>query len=99
KGKNVAPSLTNAGVEGIRLALIWLEQITEATGVSGAEVSYDGGGLVARIVVDYQDLPLNRLGSVEAATLLRAFSKVRQRLYVHKMTVMFTCSVTPHGTA
>jgi len=38
-------------------------------------------------------------GSVEAATLLRAFSKVRQRLYVHKMTVMFTGSVTapyPH---
>src|ERR1017187_8328515 len=62
KGKNVAPSLTNAGVEGIRLSLIRLEQITEATGVSGAEVSYDGGGLVARIVVDYQDLPLNRLG-------------------------------------
>jgi hypothetical protein len=61
KSQDVAPSLANSCVEGIRLARLRLKQMAEAAGISAAKIVDYLSGLVAAIVVHNQNFPLDRL--------------------------------------
>jgi hypothetical protein len=52
ESKHVSPSMHNSGVQGVRFARSWLENVSKNSGVSPAETFNHLTRLVSRVVVD-----------------------------------------------
>lgn len=80
----------DSAVDGMRIALLRFKQIAEPT----AKPAEEAPSTTSR-VLSFELLPTastfhsSESGSVKALALSRAFAKLWQRLYVHKMTVIF----------
>ena len=89
EGQHIAPCFSNARVEGIRFSLLGLKQIPEAAGVALAVLLHHSRVRSRELLSTTRISHATDWGSVEAATLSSAFAKLMERLYVHRITVMF----------
>ncbi len=67
ESQDIAPSLSNPRVEGIRFAWLWFKQIAEATWVAAGELLHYLSGLIVRVIIHHQNLPVNGFRNRQAS--------------------------------
>ena len=74
--EDIARSLSDSRVAGVGMALLRLKQVTEATRVLADEVRDNLTSLIARVVINYNALPLRRLRNQLASEAVERFGQV-----------------------